>query len=497
MTDTPVRPVRTVVIVGRDEALWLTAAVLQRTFARSDLSFTAVELPSLLRPGEVLPTLGSQAGFHTRLGLEEAVLMRALGATFTLGQQYVGWAKTAPPVFVGYSSTGVALHNVSFHHLWLRARASGMNVAFEDFAINAACAKQGRLLTPEADLSGFADADRGFHLPAAPYAEMLRQVAIKRGVRHLPAAHVSPVVTGPQMTAVLLSDGQTVEGDLFIDTTGSDARLLSQMPETGFSSWRQWLPFDRLLTTYAAPAAPLPAYAQITAFRSGWAGLFPLRDYTAVQQVYTRDELSDDEAFETAAMVVKMSLHPQATVTPFEAGRRPAWSGNVIGLGEAAAVLDPLGSARMPALLLGLSHLTALFPLDTSGLESAVYNRTVGQAYDRLRDAQIWLYSLNKRRDQPVWDHLRSVSLPPELAYKREAFAACGHLPVYDDETFDEAWWIAAGLGHGLLPAAHDVRADQLAEPELIRHFQTVLGYVRKQVEAMPTPDAVSRAATV
>jgi tryptophan halogenase len=196
-------------------------------------------------------------------------------------------------------------------------------------------------------------------------------------------------------------------------------------------------------------------------------------------------------------MVVKMSLHPQATVTPFEAGSRPAWSGNVIGLGEAAAVLDPLGSARMPALLLGLSHLTALFPLDTSGLESTVYNRTVGQAYDRLRDAQIWLYSLNKRRDQPVWDHLRGVSLPPELAYKREVFAACGHLPVYENETFDEAWWIAAGLGHGLFPAAHDVRADQLAEPELIRHFQTVLGYVRKQVEAMPTPDAVSRAATV
>ncbi|MFN3807365.1 tryptophan 7-halogenase [Asticcacaulis sp.] len=497
MTDAPPRPVRKVVIVGRDEALWLTAAVLQRTFARSDLSFTAVELPSLLRPGEVLPTLDSQASFHAQLGLEEEVLMRALGATFTLGQQYVGWAKNAPPVFVGYSSTGVAVQNVPFHHLWLRARASGLSVAYEDFAINAACAKHGRLLTREAELSGFAEAGRGYHLPAAPYGEMLRQVALKRGVRHLPAAHVSPVVQHAQMSAVVLSDGQTVEGDLFIDTTGSEARLLSQMPETGFTSWRHWLPFDRLLTSYAAPATPLPAFAQITAFRSGWTGLFPLRDYTALQQVYTTDELSDDEAFEAAAVVARVSLNPQATVTPFEAGQRRAWSGNVIGLGDAAAVLDPLGSARMPALLFGLSHLTALFPLDTDGLESAVYNRTVAQVYARLRDAQILLYSLNKRRDQPVWDRLRSQSLPPELAYRLELFSACGHMPMYDEETFDEAWWIAACLGHGRLPAAYDVRADQIAEPDLIRHFQSVLGYVRKQVETMPTPDAVSRAATV
>lgn len=486
-------PVKRVVIVGRDEALWLTANVLQRALRASGLTFTVVELPSLLRPGEVFPTLGNQAAFHSLLGLDEAILMDGLGATFTLGQRFVGWAaKSKPPFMLGYSSVGVPLERTAFHHHWVRARASGLTAAYEDFAINAVAAKNGRFVTSGSDLQGFAQSEYGYHLPALPYVEVLRDIALKRGVVHVKAHHISPDGTGEQMRAVVLSDGARVEGDLFIDATGAEARLLSQMPGTDFDSWRHWFPCDRLLTAYAAPMSPLPAYAQITAFRSGWLGLFPVRDYTALQQVYLSSDLSDDEAFEMAGMVASLPFNPQATVTPFEAGRRAqAWSGNVIALGDAAAVFDPLDSARMPALLTGLSHLISLFPLDTGCIEAAVYNRVVTQAYERLRDFQCLHYKLNQRRDQPLWDQLRGTEAPETLDHKLRLFAARGHMPMYDDEAFDESLWIAACIGHGLIPEVYDPMADQVPEPEVIAHFQKALGYLRQQVEALPPMEAV------
>ena len=486
--------IRKVVIVGRDEALWLAANVMWTSFNRTGLEITTVELPSMLRAGDVVPTLRNQQAFHSLLKLQEGPLMAATQATYSLGQRFSNFAKTRPAFMHAYGSYGVPINRVPFHHYWTKARASGLKAEYDDFSLNAVAARQGVFFVPGPETDDFAECDYGYHLAAAPYSHLLKQLALQRGIGHV-EARLSEVLRDPEngyITAVSLANGQTVDGDFFIDATGSESLLLGAALKTEFESWKRWFPCDRLLTTSGPPLNPLPAFSQVSAFRSGWVGLFPLRDRTAVQQVYTSIDLNEREALESAATVASMRFGSESVVASYTAGRRhSAWVGNCVGIGEAAAVFDPIDSIGTQIILAGLSHLTSLLPVDRNmAAESAEYNRNIVSTFERIRDYQICHYKLNQRYDQPFWDHCREMVLPDALAYKIELFEARGHLVEYDDETFVDHEWRSMFIGHGLIPRDYDPKADQMPDGEVIQRFQQVLGFIKSQVQVMKPMEA-------
>jgi len=479
-----------VVIVGRDEALWLTANVLWRALGQAGIDITIVELPSMLRPGDVFPTLKQQEAYHNLIGLDEAATMRASQATFSLGQRFSNFSKTRPPFIHAYSSYGRPLNRVPFHHYWIKARAAGLKAEFDDFSINAAATKHERFFLPGEATDGFAVCDYAYHLGAIGYCNVLKSAAIRRQVGVHLAGRLATVIKDPDqghIRAVTLMDGQMVEGDFFIDATGAESALLGAALGVRFDSWQKWLPCDRILNTYAPAMSPLPSFSQISAFRSGWAGLYPLRDCTVVQQVYTSVDLKDEEAFEAARIVSGLHLEPSAVVTPFSAGARQVmWEKNCVAVGESAVVMDPIDSVRMHTNLIGLSHLVSLFPITTDcRLESAEYNRNVLTSFERIRDYQACHYVLNQRFDQPFWDYCRTIQPPDMLRYKLELFAARGSLALYDDETFEDDDWYSMLIGHGLIPKAYDPLVDQTPDADAIQHFQRMLGFIRMSVEKM------------
>lgn len=483
-----------VVIIGRDESLWLAANVLWRAFNKAGLEITAIELPSLLRPGDVFPTLKQQEAYHRLIGIEEAPMMRACQATYSLGQRFANFSKTRPPFMHAYSTYGRPIDRVPFHHFWLKARAEGMKAEFDDFSINAAAANSGRFFIPGEETDGFANCNYAYNLGAVGYSYVLKTVALERRITHITArlADIVRDADDGRITALKLMNGQTVEGDFFVDATGTESALLGQGLGVAFDSWNKFLPCDRVLTTYGPPLSPLPSYSQVAAFRSGWVGMYPLQNCTAIQQAYSSVDLKEEEAFQAAGIVASMRLHPDATVTPFNAGTRKVyWEKNCVAIGESAAVLDPIDNVRMHVNFIGLSHLVSLFPIDrNSMLESSEYNRNVAASLERARDFQICHYVLNQRFGQPFWDYCRDIQVPDLLRYKLELFSARGALALYDDEPFEEDDWIAMLLGHGLIPKAYDPVADQTDQAEAIRQFQKMLGFIRSAVEPMKPMEA-------
>jgi tryptophan halogenase len=477
-----------IVVLGRDVSLWLAVNILWRAFSKANVEITAIELPSFLRTGDVYPTLRAQEAFHSLMGLEEGALMRASQATFSLGQRFSNWAKTRPPFFHAYSTYGAKFERVQFHHYWVKARASGLTAEYDDFSLSVAAAKQGRFFIPDADTDSFSNTDYAYHLGAIGYCQALKQVALQRGVTHVTGRLAETVrADNGDIAELLLIGGYRVAGDFFIDASGAESLLLGQAMGVAVESWEQWFPCDRLLTTYAPALTPLPSFSQASAFRSGWLGLYPLRDRTAVQQVYTSVDMNETDAFETAGIVSDLRLHPDAVVMPYKAGRRAQyWAGNCLAVGEAAVVFDPIDNVQMHANLVGLSHLVSLFPNDSDmALEREEYNRNVTDAFERIRDFQICRYKLNQRFDQPMWDHSRAAPLPDMLKYKLDMFEARGRLIVYDDEAFEDAEWIAMLIGHGLMPKTYDPLVDQVGEADVIRRFQKMLGFIRHSVEKM------------
>lgn len=487
------RPYR-LVIVGRDDALWLSANILWRAFADAGFDITVVELPSMLRPGDVYPTLKQQEAYHSLIGLREAPMMQAAQATYSLGQRFSNWQKTRPPFIHGYSTYGRPINRVPFHHYWVKARSEGLKAEFDDFSINAVAAKNGRFFFPGEDVDGFAICDYAYHLEAQGYCKVLKTVATGRGVKVISGriAEVARDGETGDISEIRLSGGQSVAGDIFVDASGAESALLGKGLDVGFESWRKWFVCDRLMTTYAPALSPLPSFSQISAFRSGWTGVYPLQSCTAVQQIYASLDMTDEQAFEAGGIVTSMPLNPSPVVSAYEAGLRHAfWENNCIAVGEAAAVLDPIDSVRMHVNLLGLSHLASLMPVTRDcRIERAEYNRNMRSAMERIRDYQLCHYLLNQRFGQPLWDHCRMLEAPDALRYKLDMFAARGRLIVYDDETFEDDDWLAMLLGHGLIPQSYDPLADQISDADAIAQFQKMLGFMHSVVEPMTSMEA-------
>jgi len=483
-----------VVIVGRDAALWLAVNVLWTAFHRTGLEIVAVELPSRLRTGDLFPTLQNQQAFHGLMGIKEGPLMAATQATYSLAQRFAGFSGARTAFIHGYGAYGAPINTVPFHHYWMKARANGLKAGYDDFSLNAVAARQGRFFMPDADTDSFAECDYVYHLPAAAYCQVLRQVALQRGIEPVQAG-LGAVSRDPQsgyITAIGLSNGQTVTGDFFIDATGAQSLLLGTALKTEFLSWRQWFPCDRLLTTTGPAIRALPALSEVQAFRSGWVGLFPLRDRTAVQQAYASADLDEEEALNSAAEVTAMRFGAESVVTPYAPGRRRSiWSANCVGIGEAAAVFDPIDSVGIQVILAGLAHLTSLFPVDAHmGPESAEYNRNVTATFEHIRDYQIGHYKLNQRHGEPLWDDCRATAAPDSLGYKIDLFEARGHLVEYDEETFVDHDWHSLFIGHGLMPRAYDPMVDQTPDKDVIQRLRQILATIGRRVEAMKPMEA-------
>jgi len=485
------RPVRNVVIVGRDAAAWLTALGLKRAFGRQGVNVTVLELPSMVRSADVLVGLPTLEGLHRLLGLDTDDMLAATAGAYALGQQFANWSQARPPFVHAYDTHGAPIHRIDFLQHWLKARSEGMNVPLEEFSLGAAAAKHGRFVVHGDATSGFSKARAGYHLDASAYIRLVRQKAIELGVQRQAGKLGEVVRSDSGIVSVSLAGGEPLAADLFVDASGVDAVLIGKVLEQPLESWSPWFGCDRVLVTSGPKLNPLPAMSRISGFKAGWIGMFPLRDRTPVVAAYDSRRISDAEMLQSASVLCGMRLG-DAFVAPCEPGMRSApWTGNCVAIGEAAVVLEPLDAASLHMIHVGLSHLITLFPVSAEAmLEAEPFNTSMQNHARNLRDFQIVHYRLNGRLDEPFWDRARETPPPPELAAKLDLFAARGAVALYDDETFQEENWASVLIGHGLIPRGYDPQVDTLAPDELIAAFQRMLGFIASTVRDMPSVEA-------
>lgn len=493
MSGLDMKQVHKVVIVGRDVAAWLSANALSRALGGTGLKIEVAELPGLLHPQDILASLPQLENFHRLLGIDEHTLLKATAGSYSLGQSFVNFSSTAP-FFHPYGSHGGSINRLPFMPFWIKARQAGLNVALEEFSLTAAAAKQGRFFIPTEDMGAFGRLDYAYHLKGQSYVHFLKAQALRRGVEVQPLRLFDirrDAETG-HITGLVSGDGREIVGDLFIDASGPESRLLGEGLGVAFESWAQWFPGNRTLTVSAERLRNLPAYSQVRTLASGCLHLIPVQNMTGLQYVYNDADMTDQEALEVTARNAGLRLQADAVVSPLPVGRRQqAWVGNCIAVGEAAGIFDPIDAVSLHALQTGLVHLIDLFPVTPdSRLEAEAYNAQMQQSFERIRDYQMAHYKLNRIDNAPFWAHLSAMDIPDTLAYKIELFKARGMVPLYEEEVFAADDWLALFTGHGLMPRSYDPTADMTPEDEAVRYFQTILAVIKQTVEKMDRHDA-------
>jgi tryptophan 7-halogenase len=481
--------VERVVVVGRDAPVWIAALSVERALARTGVRVEVVELPSLLTPVDIYTAIPSLQGLHSILGLDEGAVLTAARGAPMVGQRFSSWGE-GDSFILGYDAQE-APGAFPFLQLWSKARLEGMPVPFQEFSFGAMAARLGRIPS-ESDDAATPGATYGYHLDASAYSQLLKAVAQRRAIT-IHSGELAGVEVGDgRIVSVSLDGERSFTGDLFIDASGPQAALISRLDPDGFESWRQWLPCDRLISASGAALKPLPAFSQISAFDAGWVGMYPVQERTGLLAAFASEAAAADEIAGRLPAMTRLAIGGEAAVSELHAGARLApWTGNVVAIGEAAFVLDPLDGLQLHTVHFGISQLISYWPVDSEmTIEAGEYSKVVRLHASNLRDFQAAHYKLNGRAGEPFWDKAREAQVPESLQRKLDLFSARSECPLYDEELFEAHSWAAMFLGHGLMPKGHDPRVESIPEQEHIGQIQGRLRQIAALVPTLPTVDS-------
>ena len=457
---------------------------------------TLVESEEIGTVGVGEATIPPLLDFNRFLGIDEDAFVRATGATFKLGIEFVDWGRRGERYLHPFGTFGRDVQGIKFHQLWLRQAglAAADAGSLHDYCLTSVAARANRFTRPSGDPAAVLSSLRyAFHFDAGLYARFLRGMAERGSVTRV-EGRISHVDLAPEtgfIRAVELSDGRRIEGDLFVDCSGFRSLLLGEALGVPFTSWQHWLPCDRALAVPSESAAPLVPYTRATADTAGWRWRIPLQHRVGNGHVYASAFLSDDAAAD--ALLKGLDGAPQADPRPlrFTAGvRERLWERNCVAIGLSGGFLEPLESTSIHLIQSGITRLMSLFP--DSGhapVERDAYNRQLRAEYEQVRDFIILHYQATDRDDAEFWRHCRSTPPPDSLAHNLELWRARGRVLPEPGSLFTEDSWIAVLMGQAGEPAAVDPLVAALPAEETSRflhHLRTVIG---QTAAAMPPHD--------
>ncbi len=485
-----------VVVVGGGTAGWIAAAVLSHALGPGGVRVTLVESEEIGTVGVGEATIPHIQALHALLGVDEDAFVRATGATFKLGIEFVGWSGPDARYTHPFGRFGQPLDGVAFHHHWLRHRAwceaRGQAVPpLADYSLMALAAGQGRFQRPvEAPNAPLGQITYAFHFDAVRYAAFLRAVAEVSGALRVEGRVVDAVLDGGtgHIRSVELADGRSVAGDLFVDCTGFAASLIGERLGAGYEDWSRWLPCDRAVAVQSAVDGPPEPRTRAKARRAGWQWRIPLQTRIGNGHVYSSAFESDEAACGTLLASLDGAPLAEPRVLRFTTGRRSSfWIGNCVALGLAAGFLEPLESTGIHLAQAGALRLAALFPRDrVDPAAAAAYNRITATEWERVRDFLIAHYHCTTRDDSPFWNHVRTMAVPDGLAEALELWRTGGQLIVRDGDLFGEANWLAVLEGQGVRGGSWHPAADAMEPAELDRRLARLRAVIAASAERMP-----------
>ncbi|MEP7007082.1 MAG: tryptophan halogenase family protein [Sphingomonas bacterium] len=482
--------IETVAVVGGSVAGWMAAAVLARRLPRHRYRVTVIETErdgdGLGDFGTTLTAMPSTRLFHESLGIDEALLLRASRGSFALGVAFSGMATPGSSCFLPFGAIGAPLGPVGFHQLLTRLRQQGRSVRAADYSIAAIAAQAGRFARPSTDeRSMLSQFSYGLHLDAWGYLAALRATAEAHGA-WAAAAPFARALQGESgdIVGIELANREILPVMLAVDATGSAALLSGGTLGVGFESWRQWLPCDQTAATRVVDQGDPPPFGHVEALATGWRSETPLAGEAGRLVCWS----SAFGGADTARGALGVGDGPDPHMVAFENGRRALpWHRNVVAIGAAACVLEPLHPVALHLVQSALARLVLLFPASAQAqVEAAEYNRLTINELERARDFLIAHYATSQRAGDPFWDEVLTSTPPECVLYKLQMFASGGRMPMFDEEMFEEEDWIALLDAQGLRPRRHDALSGAIPLEQIEQHLAQLRQAIIAGVKTMP-----------
>ncbi|NQZ81544.1 MAG: tryptophan 7-halogenase [Colwellia sp.] len=425
-----------VVIIGGGTAGWLTAGIIaarhcsKNSSAPSSMQETEVilvESPDVKNLGVGEGTWPTMRDTLRQIGLSERVFLSCCDASFKQASKFVGWSHgqnehyyhpfTAPS---GYGAVNMADH-------W---SASDKDIEFERWvcAQGAICDKNLAPKLPQMPEYAFS-LNYGYHLNAGKFVKILHQHCVEElGVKYI-QGHVEQVLSAENgdISEIVLTDGEHIAGDLFIDCSGFAAILIGKHYQIPFKSKRGVLFNDTALALqvdHVSDDTPIASCTVATAQKNGWIWDISLQNRRGIGHVFSSDFTSVERAEEALFKYVKNDpLLVSQQLTPrtikFDPGHRETfWHKNCIAIGVSAGFVEPLEATALVLIEKSAEWISQQLPRDRAAMSVLAkrFNALTLQRWQEIIDFLKLHYILSNRTDSEYWRaHQQADSIPESL----------------------------------------------------------------------------------
>ncbi len=232
-------PISEITIVGGGTAGWMAAVLLSRLFNRG-YKIRLIESDAIGTIGVGEATIPAIKIFNQMAGIDELDLLREANATYKLGIEFVNWREPGQSYIHGFGKIGQDLLWLHTHQFWLRYRDSHGLGPLDDYSLNCVAARANRMATPDPrnPNSPLHDFDFAYHFDASAYAAFLRKRSEAQGVERIEGRIVEVRRNGESgfVSDVVLEDGRSICGDIFIDCSGMRGLLIGDAMGVGYGT---------------------------------------------------------------------------------------------------------------------------------------------------------------------------------------------------------------------------------------------------------------------
>ena len=246
--------------------------------------------------------------------------------------------------------------------------------------------------------------DYAYHLENSRFIDYLKRKAIETGVNHYydEIKRVDKNELG-QIEFIENQNSKTYSFDFYFDCSGFRSLLIGKTFQTPFVSYADSLFTDRALVSSISNNHVIKPYTTASTMNHGWLWNTPLPEEDHIGYVYSSKFCSDEEA----SRELKQK-HPEVTdirSVKFRSGRHEkVLVGNVMGIGNAFAFVEPLESTGIHMIVASLQiFLDQLNNGNLSAQSIDKINQKVNQKWDHLKEFLALHFKYNKRLDTPFW----------------------------------------------------------------------------------------------
>ena len=428
--------VNNITIVGGGSAGWMTAAFLIKLFPEKEIRL--VESPDIPILGVGESTLGGINEFMYFLGIEEKDFMPETDASYKLSIKFTDFYEKDAGSFHYPFGLPYLENSVNGLRDWMFKKALYPEIPNHDFV---------RSYFPASalfDNNKYSDNSDGsfdnfeprfsvaYHFDAVKFGLWLKEkYCIPRGVKHILADVVETPVNSEGIEKLVLSNGEELTADLFIDCTGFKSLLLGEALKEPFTSFSDLIPNNRAWATrlpYVDKERELEGFTNSTAYNNGWVWNIPLWSRLGTGYVYSDKYIAPEEALEEFKQYLKSDkmVVPRTDEQINELEFRPiqmrigmherTFVKNVVAIGLSAGFIEPLESNGL------FSVHTFLFSLGQALLRGRVnqwaidsYNNHTYNIFRVLGEFISLHYSLSVRQDTQYWRDVTERSYLQEL----------------------------------------------------------------------------------